>query len=156
MAPASPSIDAGVLRRRVRLVVADVRGRDLLGLLEGVSTRGADPDRDPIADLQLARRDDGRDTAPPEDEDRARAVAERLVLRLAKHLAQRQPVTALDMNRYLAVRRRRVEAADEEPQRPAGVARGRATIGHPCCRRRGDLRERRAAGRLNPNADGVA
>src|SRR6185436_18634545 len=151
MAPASPSIDAGVLRRRVRLVVADVRGRDLLGLLEGVSTRGADPDRDPVADLQLARRDDGRDAAAPEDEDRASAVAERLVLRLAEHLAQREPVTALDVNRELAVRSRSVEAADEEPERPARMARRRAAIGNSRSGRRADLGERGVARR--PDVD---
>src|SRR5437868_553675 len=114
----------------MRLVIADVRRGHLLRLLQRVRPRRADPDRDAVADLQLARRDDGRDAAAPEDEDRASAVVERLVLRLAEHLAQREPVTALNVNRDLAVRSRGVEAADEEPERPAGMARRRASVGH--------------------------
>src|SRR5437763_97478 len=73
--PPSRTKDAR-LGRRVRFVVADVRGRNLLGLLERVPARGPNPDRDPVADLELARRDDGRHAGPPEDEDRAVAVAE--------------------------------------------------------------------------------
>ena len=52
----------------VRLAVADVRGRNLLGLLERVPARRANPDRNPVADLELARRDDSRHAGPPEAE----------------------------------------------------------------------------------------
>src|SRR5205823_7634676 len=130
-APASSRIERVKfeLGRRVRLVVADVRGRDLLGLLERIGTGGADPDRDPVADPELRRRDHRRDAAAPEDEDRPRPVAERLVERLAEHLAEPEAVPALDVDRDLAVRRGRVERSDEQPQRPVSKPGRRPAIG---------------------------
>src|SRR6476660_6503567 len=114
----------------MRFVVADVSSRDQFGLLERVHARSSDSDGDPVADLQLARRNEGGDAASPEDEDRAVAVAERLVERLAEHLSESEPVAALNVDRDLAACGGAVERADEEPQWLACVARRRTTICH--------------------------
>src|SRR5437667_190841 len=72
----------------------------------------------------MARRDDGRDAAAPEDEDRAGAVAARLVLRLTEHLAQREPVTALADQ---LLERRPVAAVDVDVERRRAAGVGQET-----------------------------
>src|SRR5205814_4084973 len=83
-------------------------------------------------------------------------IAERLVERLAEHLAEPEPVPALDVDRDLAVRRGRVERSDEQPQRPVSKPGRRPAIGNApgrgCC----DLGERRTARSSYVDADCVA
>ena len=83
-------------------------------------------------------------------------VAERLVERLAEHRPQRPQVAVPDVQGQVAARGRSVERADEEPERLAREAAGRARVGDAPGRRALDLRERRAAVGDDPHADAVA
>jgi hypothetical protein len=122
-------------------VVADVVRRDLLHLAERVPLRCPDAHRDPIACVQLARRDDRRDAALPEHEDRVPVVTERLVERLAEHCPKRPQVPIGDVQRQVSARCRCVERAAEEPERLGGEAPGGARVGDAARGGRLDLRE---------------
>jgi hypothetical protein len=113
-------------------VLADVVRRRSLDLSERRVAAGADPDADPVADGELARRDERGHAALPPDEHRPPAVGERLVLRLAEHRLQRAMVPVQDVNAKMTVRGRRVERPLEQPQRPRSVSRRRAVIGDDC------------------------
>jgi hypothetical protein len=132
-------------------VLADVVRRRRLDLSERRVAAGADADTDPVADGELARRDELGHAARPLDEHRAPAVGERLVLSLTEHRLERAVVSVHDVDAEMAVDRGRVERSLEEPERLAGPAWVRAVICDDLGRRRFDLRERRAA--LGANAD---
>src|SRR5580765_3941636 len=116
-----------------------------LDLSERRVAAGADPDADPVADGQLARRDQLGHATGPLDEHGAPAVRERLVLSLTEHRLQRAMVPVQDVDADMAVRCGRVERPLEQPERLPGAAWIRAMIGDDLGSRCFDLWQRRAA-----------
>ena len=123
------------------------RQRAWPGLHDGAQVRAAgcaNPDDDPVADLEARRIDDGRDAVRPVEEHRLVTRREGLPRALPDQQVQRAAVAALDVDRHLAGLARDERAA-EQIERLARLRRVDTVVADDGGGRGGDLLERRSA-----------